>query len=95
MLNIWSVLANDLWIMGMALMLAVLSREHWVASVKKKQFCELLKQPQIQQTLDLGLIFFCAGLALTSRPWWKQAIWSLLAAAWGIQAWFTQRTSPS
>jgi hypothetical protein len=86
-IDIWEVIANSLWILGLAVLLAVLSWARWVAHTEQSRLRAVLKQPSIQTALDLGLFLFCAGLAATGRTWWERALWGLLAAAWVVQAW--------
>ena len=91
MLNVWGVVTNSLWILGLAVLLTVLSWTHWVASAKGNRIRDKLKQPRTQQALDLGLFLFCAGLATTGRTWWERILWGLLAAVWIFQAWLAGR----
>ena len=87
MIDIWEVIANSLWIVGLAVLLAVLSWARWIAHTEQSRLRSMLKQPSIQIALDVGLVLFCAGLAATGRAWWERVLWGLLAAAWLVQAW--------
>lgn len=93
MIDIWSVMANSLWVLGLATLLAALSWAHWAASVRASRFRTVLGQPAVQLALDLGLLLFCAGLAATARAWWERALWGLLTLAWVAQAWRAGRGS--
>ncbi|MDY6878135.1 MAG: hypothetical protein SWK90_18285 [Chloroflexota bacterium] len=95
MIDVWGVLANGFWILGLAVLLAVLSWAHWTASVEKVRFRAVLGRPKVQRVLNLGLAFFCAGLAATGRSWWERVIWGLLAAVWAVQAWMADRRAES
>jgi len=86
MIDVWGVLANSLWILGLAILLAALSWAHWVANTKKVRLRAVLGRPWAQRVLTLGLILLCAGLAATGRTWWERALWALLAVAWGVSA---------
>jgi hypothetical protein len=86
-IDVWGVIANSLWILGLAVLLAVLSWAHWAASTEGKRLHAVLGQHRTQQGLDLGLFLFCAGLAATGRAWWERVLWGLLAVAWVFQAW--------
>lgn len=92
LIDVWGVIANSLWILGLAALLATLSWAHWVASTEKTRLRTILRRPPIRRILDLGLVLFCAGLAATSRTWWERALWGLLAAAWTVQAWLAGRS---
>ena len=86
MIDVWGVIANSLWILGLAVLLAALSWAHWVASSEGRHLRIVLGRPQTQRCLDLGLFLFCVGLVATSRAWWERILWGLLAAAWVIKA---------
>jgi hypothetical protein len=90
-IDVWGVIANSLWILGLAVLLAVLSWAHWVASTEGKRLRAVLGRPRTRQGLDLGLFLFCAGLAATGRAWWERVLWGLLAAAWIFQIWSAGR----
>lgn len=91
MIEIWSVAANGLWILGLAIILAGLSWAHWIAREEQRRFRSVLSRPGIQRTIDLGLLLFCAGLAATSRALWERVLWGLLGLAWIVQAWLAGR----
>jgi hypothetical protein len=90
-IDIWGVIANSLWILGLAVLLAVLSWAHWVASTERGRLRAVLRRPRILQGLDLGLFLFCTGLAATGYTWWERILWGLLAAAWIFQIWSAGR----
>ncbi len=91
MIDIWGVIANSLWILGLAVLLAVLSWARWIAHTEQSRLRIVLKQPSIQIALDVGLSLFCMGLAATGRTWWERVLWGLLAAAWVVQTWSAGR----
>jgi len=86
-IDVWGVIANSLWILGLAVLLAMLSWAHWVASTEGKRLRAVLGRPRT----DLGSSLFCAGLAATGRTWWERVLWGLLAAAWIFQIWSAGR----
>lgn len=79
MIDLCSVAANALWVLGLALILAALSWANWVAARERIRFRSALGQPGIRRATDGGLVLFCAGLAATGRTWWEQALWGVLA----------------
>jgi hypothetical protein len=89
-IDIWEVIANSLWILGLTVLLAALSWARWIAYTEQSRLRTVLKQPSIQMILDTGLFLFCAGLAATGRTWWEHVLWGVLAAAWVVQAWLAQ-----
>jgi hypothetical protein len=91
MIDIWGVMANGLWVLGLALLLATLSWAHWAASMERTRFRTILGRPGVQRTTNLALALFCLGLATTARKWWERAVWGLLTVAWVVQAWTAGR----
>lgn len=91
MIDVFSLAANALWILGLAVLLAVLSWARLAARSEQVRFRQVLARPPIQLGLDLGLLLFCAGLAATGRTWWERVLWSLLAGGWTVHAWLTGR----
>lgn len=86
MIDIWGVVANGPWVVGLAVLLATLSWAHWAAGVEDVRFRETLGRTEVRRIMDVGLALFCAGLAATSDVWWRQVLWGLLAAAWVVDA---------
>ncbi len=85
MIDVWSVLTNSLWILGLAILLAVLSWAHWGASLEGVRFRTALGRPEARRVVDLGLVLFCAGLAASNRTWWERILWGLLGVVWLVQ----------
>lgn len=86
MIDIFSLAANALWILGLAVLLAVLSWARWEARSEQVRFRQVLARPPIQVGLDLGLLLFCVGLSATARAWWERVLWGLLGIAWAVHA---------
>lgn len=76
----WSALAaNSLWIVGLALVLAVLSFACFEARIAHTHLGTILKQPRFDITLNLGGILFCSGLAANSNQLFERILWIILA----------------
>lgn len=86
-MDIWRIPANGLWILGLAILLAVLSWAYWTSGVERACFRAVLGRPPIQRVTYLALAVFCAGLAAIAQTWWKWVFWGLVATAWALQAW--------
>lgn len=86
MIDVWAVVANGLWVLGLALVLAVLSWGYWAAQVEEERMRDVLGRPALRRTMDLGLAVFCVGLAATSQPWWQRVLWAALGVAWLVDA---------
>ncbi len=95
MIDLRGLIANALWIAGLALLLAALSWASWAADVMGQRFRATWGRPGVQQVAHLGLALFSAGLAATARTWWEQALWALLMAIAVIQVgWMLWRGMP-
>ena len=93
MIDVWEVVANSVWILGLAVLLAAFSWASWAASAEGIRFRAVLRRPGIQRVLILGLMLFCAGLAATARAWWERTLWGLLTVIFAVQAWLTRRVT--
>jgi hypothetical protein len=90
-IDIWGVLTNSLWILGLTALLATLSWAYWAAGVEKARLRAVLVRPGIRLAVNLSLFLVCAGLAATAQAWWGRILWGLLAAAWVARAWTVER----
>ncbi len=70
---------NTLWILALAIGLAVFSYASWQASEQRTVLHRQLMQPGGQFFLLLAGLLFCTGLAGTSDRLWETALWGLLA----------------
>ena len=88
-IDVWEMVANSVWILGLAVLLAAFSWASWAASAEGVRFRTMLRRPGMQRVLSLGLMLFCAGLAATGRAWWERTLWGLLTAIFAVQALLT------
>ena len=95
MIDVWGVAASSLWILGLAVFLALLSWAHWVASTEGGRLRVVLGQPWAQRVLGSGLVLFCTGLASTGRRWWERVLWGLLAILFAVQIGLAGRGEPT
>jgi hypothetical protein len=86
-IDVWEMVANSVWILGLAVLLAAFSWASWTASAEGNRFRTALRRPGIQRVLSLGLMLFCAGLAATGHAWWERTLWGLLTVIFAVQAW--------
>lgn len=98
MIDWYGVLRNALWIVGLATALAAFSYTDWQRSLQtpKPSLRQALGSAGFQAAFSLGMVLFCAGLALGSDRVWEIVAWAVLGLlfAWqGISAWLTLRRS--
>ena len=77
MIDWYSVAANSLWILGLAVLLATLSYSDWKRSVEKRSLRSVLGEFTPSLCINFGLFLFCSGLLATSTTWWETAGWGI------------------
>ncbi len=90
-MDLLSVAANTLWILGLALLLATLSWARWVAHTEHLRWGEVIRRPGVRRALGTGLALFCAGLAATEDRPGVRVLWGALALLWMVQGWWPTR----
>lgn len=84
MIDWLNLAANSLWIVGLALALAVVSYASWEAAQSAEKLRARLAHPARQAALDFAGALFCLGLAATSASWWEKLLWGALAGLFGL-----------
>lgn len=79
MLDWWLLVRGVLWIMGLALMVAVWSYARWWAGQRGLSLRRAVGLPLFAVPCCAGLALFSLGLALSARTWWETAAWAILA----------------
>jgi hypothetical protein len=75
MIDWYGFAANSLWIMALALALAILSFARWEATRQRKKLGQILMERGWQVGLAVAGILFCGGLAATADSAWKTILW--------------------
>ncbi|MGC9084192.1 MAG: hypothetical protein ACP5ME_13585 [Anaerolineae bacterium] len=91
MIDIGSVAANALWMLGLSLILAALSWANGRATGEHIRLREALHRPAVRRALATGLALFAAGLATTEDRPWALVLWGLLAVISLLQGWWPRR----
>jgi hypothetical protein len=90
MVDWFGLLANGLWILGLAVLLAAVSYHAWEAEVRGRPLREQLGGDQFGWVAWLSLVLVGLGLALTSDRVWEMVIWGvfvLAAGYYGVKSW--------
>ena len=85
------VATNSVWILGLALVLAVLSYADWSAHTTRQRLREVLGRAAFRVALWSGLTCFCAGVALSGGRWWERILWGVLAVMALAEVWRARR----
>ena len=87
----------SLWIIGLAVILAVLGFVDYHAKASGARFRDELRKSSYQAWINVGLALFCLGLLGSSSTWWESVLWGLLAVAFlafsigSFRAWNKER----
>ncbi len=93
MIDIAGVLANLLWILGLATLLAAWSFSYYEAQRTQQRVRDVFQRPGYAWALTVGLTLFCAGMAATEDRLWAQILWGLLMLAFPGEAFWRQRAT--
>jgi hypothetical protein len=78
MIDVWGVLSNGLWVVGLAGLLAVWSWARYAAHEAGVRPQEILRRRGYVIALDAGLLLFVAGMASTEDRWWARILWAAI-----------------
>ncbi len=81
------VATNSVWVLGLAIDLAVLSYADWKTHLARRRLRDILDQATIRFPLWIGLTLFCLGVTLSGGRWWERLLWGLLTLMALIEAW--------
>jgi hypothetical protein len=86
------ILANGIWVLGLALMLADLSYQYWLSGERGWPLREMWRGFTERLTTWIGLALIAGGLAGTSTTLWETGLWLLfllVAVYFGAKSWRT------
>lgn len=78
MIDVWGVFTNSLWILGLAVLLAVWSYASYEASRRKVKVRQVMHELGYALTLNVGMLLFLAGMATTEDRGWARGLWIVL-----------------
>jgi hypothetical protein len=78
MIDWFNLFANALWIVALAIVLAVVSYASWQASLQHEKLRAQLGRPVYGIYFDLAGVLFCLGMAGTSHKPWEIGLWGVL-----------------
>ena len=93
MIDWFSLFANALWIVGLAVLLAATSWNFYVASLNRTGLRAQFSSPAFALTASIGMVLVLLGLALNKNgSLWQTIIWGLLALGFLYVAWLSFKT---
>ena len=78
MIDVWGVFSNFLWILGLAVLLAVWSYASYEASRRKQKVRHVIHELGYALALNAGMLLFLAGMATTEDRGWARALWIVI-----------------
>ncbi len=78
MIDAWGVFSNALWILGLAVILAVWSYASYEAGRSKQRVRHKLDELGYALALNAGMLLFLAGMVATEDRGWARVLWSIL-----------------
>jgi hypothetical protein len=78
MIDVWGVFTNSLWILGLAVLLAVWSYASYEAGRRKKKVRYVINELGYALALDAGMLLFLAGMVTTEDRGWARGLWIVL-----------------
>ncbi len=78
MIDVWGVVSNSLWVIGLAVLLAIWSWARYAAHEANVRTRVILNQRRYVVALDAGLLLFVAGMAATEDRPWAQVVWGVI-----------------
>jgi len=85
MAEVWVVVKNGLWILGISILLAAWSYARYAAHEAGIRTRDKLGERKYALVIDAGLILFIAGMAATEQRLWARALWVLLGVSIVVQ----------
>jgi hypothetical protein len=83
----WTVLWGAVWVAGLAVALAAVSRADYEAAQAKTRTREVLRQARYQTAVWGGLALFALGQGGLAGGWWLRVAWLVVGAGLGAVAW--------
>jgi hypothetical protein len=77
-IDVWGVVSNGLWVMGLSVLLAAWSWARYAAYQAGVKTRDKLNEPRFAVAVDLGLLLFVGGMAATEHRWWARLLWIVL-----------------
>jgi hypothetical protein len=86
MIDFAQVAANALWVLGLALLLAVWSYARYEAHLEGVKTREMLGRLSYSLWINGGLLLFVVGMALTEDRWWARGLWILVGVGFLVDS---------
>lgn len=75
MIDWYALFFNSFWIIGLAVIVATLSYNYWLAQVSGERWRDQFDKKMFLRPAWTGVVFITIGLAGTAVQWWETALW--------------------
>jgi preprotein translocase subunit SecY len=79
MIDVWGVFSNSLWVLGLAVLLAVWSYASYEARRRKIKVRHVTNELSYALALNAGMLLFLVGMATTEHRGWARGLWIVVA----------------
>jgi len=90
MINWWNLFSNSIWILAIALVLAVFSIAYCQAQREEEKISTVLNSPKHTLMFNISGAVFCLGMVVTSNQWGEIGLWIFLTVMFVIQVWIVK-----
>jgi hypothetical protein len=95
MIDWLGVATNGLWLLGLAVSLAVFTYADWSVAYRswetRYRLRDMWGQAAVRRLFWGSLMLFCVGVALSGGRWWERILWGVLAVMAVAEAWRARR----
>jgi hypothetical protein len=84
--EIWTIVKNSFWIVGLALLLATWSYARYAAHQAEVKTRDKLNELRYSLMMNLGTLLFVVGMVLTETRVWAQILWGVMGIVIFVQA---------
>jgi hypothetical protein len=85
MINWLNLVYNSIWIVALALALAVFGVAYYQSQWRGEKVKVLLNKAKFTMPLNIAGVIFCVGMALIADKWWEILLWVFLIVSFGYQ----------
>ena len=90
MIDWLSLVFNSIWIIAIALAVAVFSIAYYQSQQRGVKIRALLNEQKYTLPLNISGAVFCLGMALTADKWWEIILWIILLGLFCYQGWMVK-----
>lgn len=91
--EVWTIVKNSFWIIGLALLLATWSYARYAAHEAGVKTRDKLNELRYSLIMNLGTLLFVVGMALTETRVWARILWGVMGVVMIVQTYVQIKAS--